>query len=323
MIKRFLAVLVAVSLLSFSVFCEEPFAPIFVTGNINFADYENGSGLPISTLGYFQASGVNNFFNWSASSSSVYGWSYTFSSSYSVARFGFYLSYLSGSYSLYPDQLYSIRFSLAYQDNGTQQLSFDRLDIFAGHVIYQTSNTVVFYVDNETSLNNLRIDAVLSTPVSFSSGQFVYVYYASLQTLTGFTKDSDSSDVKQAIDNQTAAMEDQWNKEDQAMAGGVNPGQSGVNDSISQGITDLDDFDNQIFADFDKYKSDLDFGLSAWSEAASGISYIGNIFMIIWDNSPNQVIVLSLMLGLCGLVLGRGARLSRAARRSDRGADDG
>lgn len=104
----------------------------------------------------------------------------------------------------------------------------------------------------------------------------------------------------------------------------VNPDQGQVNDSIGSAVSDLDDFDNQIFADFDKYKSDLDFGLSAWGEAAAGISYIGNIFMIIWDNSPNQVIVLSLMLGLCCLVLGRGAKLARAARRSDRGgADDG
>ena len=143
--------------------------------------------------------------------------------------------------------------------------------------------------------------------------------------LYGFSisQEDQSGDILQAIKDHTAAMQDQWAKEDAAMAGGVNPGQSSVNDSLSQGIVDLDDFDDQIFSDFDSYKSDLDFGLSAWGEAASGISYIGNIFMIIWENSPNQVIVLSLMLGLCGLVLGRGARLARAAHRSDRGADDG
>ena len=41
------------------------------------------------------------------------------------------------------------------------------------------------------------------------------------------------------------------------------------------------------------------------------------IFMLIWDNSPTQVIVLSLMVGLCLLILGRGPRVAGEVRRHE------
>ena len=67
----------------------------------------------------------------------------------------------------------------------------------------------------------------------------------------------------------------------------------------------------------------LDFGLGNWADAAAGITYIGSIFLMIWNNSPTQVVVLSLMIGLCVLLLGRGARVAGAVRRSHRDDDGG
>lgn len=104
----------------------------------------------------------------------------------------------------------------------------------------------------------------------------------------------------------------------------VNPGQSAVTDQLQQGAAQLEAFDQKTFEDVTKYTAQLNFGLGDWAEAASGISYIGSVFMLIWDNSPTQPIILSLMLGLCMLVLGRGARIAAAAssgkseERSDR-----
>ena len=98
---------------------------------------------------------------------------------------------------------------------------------------------------------------------------------------------------------------------------GPNPGQSGANQEIQDNVGQLENFDNQIFTDVSDYTSQLDFGLGDWSEAAAGISYIGSIFMLVWDNSPTQVIVLSLMVGLCLLILGRGPRVAGEVRRHE------
>lgn len=323
MIKRFLAVLVAVSLFSLSVFAEEPFSPIYVMGYMNFRDgdnlilssdsarsayFEAGLGDPISYGSFVYTQSQDSFYN-NFSATNVSG---------GYIR----LTPLNGAYYLKQDQYYVLRLDFYSLYTIDSIGIFDNDWSYPFTLISSTPTSIVFCPNEDVNLNSAYITFALDK-VYPTLDYALSVSAFSIQTLTGFTRADDAQDVIDAIENQTDSMEDQWAKEDQAMAGGVNPSQSGVNDSISQGIIDLDDFDNQIFADFDKYKADLDFGLSAWGEAAAGISYIGNIFMIIWNNSPNQVIVLSLMLGLCGLVLGRGARLARAARRSDRGADDG
>lgn len=104
---------------------------------------------------------------------------------------------------------------------------------------------------------------------------------------------------------------------DAAYSGAVNPGQDAANQQLQDSVGQLEDFDNKIFTDVSDYTSQLDFGLGDWSEAAAGISYIGSIFMLIWDNSPTQVIVLSLMVGLCLLILGRGPRVAGEVRRHE------
>ena len=47
--------------------------------------------------------------------------------------------------------------------------------------------------------------------------------------------------------------------------------------------------------------------MDSWLDFQSGLDYVRRIFMIIWNNSPTQVITLSLMLGLAMYLLGRGA----------------
>ena len=110
---------------------------------------------------------------------------------------------------------------------------------------------------------------------------------------------------------------------DSSLSDATNSGQSQITNDVQSSVGQLDDFDNEIFQNVADYTAKLDFGLSSWGEAAAGIAYIGSIFLMIWNNSPTQVVVLSLMIGLCILLLGRGARVAGAVRRSHRDDDGG
>ena len=137
------------------------------------------------------------------------------------------------------------------------------------------------------SVRNTSTETKKLTSVEFStssSGGF---------TLSSFTVSpysSSSEDVIAAIQKQTNDIIDNQNQHYQdtenKFQGAVNPGQAGANQEIQNHVGQLEDFDNQIFTDVSDYTSQLDFGLGDWSEAAAGISYIGSIFMLIWDNSP-------------------------------------
>lgn len=130
------------------------------------------------------------------------------------------------------------------------------------------------------------------------------------------TGDSDD-DIIAAINNQTNLINQQYQDTENKFQGAVNSGQAGANQEIQDNVGQLENFDNKIFTDVSDYTAQLDFGLGDWAEAAAGISYIGSIFMLIWDNSPTQVIVLSLMVGLCLLILGRGPRVAGEVRRHE------
>lgn len=168
------------------------------------------------------------------------------------------------------------------------------------------------------SVRNTSTETKKLTSVEFStssSGGF---------TLSSFTVSpysSSSEDVITAIQKQTNDIIDNQNQHYQdtenKFQGAVNSGQAGANQEIQDNVGQLEDFDNKIFTDVSDYTSQLDFGLGDWSEAAAGISYIGSIFMLVWDNSPTQVIVLSLMVGLCLLILGRGPRVAGEVRRHE------
>lgn len=104
---------------------------------------------------------------------------------------------------------------------------------------------------------------------------------------------------------------------DHNFSSSVNQGQAAATDQLQSEIDKSEAFESQIFEDVNRYTKQLDFGLSDWGEAASGISYISSIFMMVWNNSPKQPIILSLMLGLCMLLLGRGARLAGEVRKAN------
>lgn len=101
----------------------------------------------------------------------------------------------------------------------------------------------------------------------------------------------------------------------------INPDQSGLIDDVDNAGQQQQQQENQLWNNINSYKGDLTFNLDDWSEAAGGLSYVSSIFMAIWNNSPTQVIILSLMLGIAMLSIGRGAmaavRVSRNRRHDD------
>lgn len=101
----------------------------------------------------------------------------------------------------------------------------------------------------------------------------------------------------------------------------VNPDQSGLVSDVDNAGQQQQAQEDQLWTNINSYKGDLTFNIDDWSEAAGGLSYVAGIFMMIWNNSPTQVIVLSLMLGIAMLSIGRGAmaavRVSRNRRDDD------
>jgi hypothetical protein len=104
--------------------------------------------------------------------------------------------------------------------------------------------------------------------------------------------------------------------EDNSLSSGINPNQSGKTDELNNAGNQQSSQENQLWQNINTYKSDISFSLDGWDDAASGLSYVTNIFMLIWNNSPTQPIVLSLMLGIAMLSIGRG--VSAAVRVSHR-----
>lgn len=109
--------------------------------------------------------------------------------------------------------------------------------------------------------------------------------------------------------------------DDAIASGAINPDQSGLIDDVDNAGKQQAQQEEQLWTNINSYKGDLTFNLDDWSEAAGGLSYVSGIFMSIWNNSPTQIIVLSLMLGIAMLSIGRGAmaavRVSRNRRDDD------
>lgn len=119
----------------------------------------------------------------------------------SVTGMGVHLA-TNGTLVLYPGQIYA--FKLAFRTNSTTITSSSFYSTFSGlKIVYRSSDTIVFYVDKDTPLNDLWFVQTWSalTPGTLS------VYYCSLQALTGFTKDDSSADIIAAIENQTGELD--------------------------------------------------------------------------------------------------------------------
>lgn len=301
-----LVLVAALSFFSFMVYAEEPgndntgYLPSVLLGNLNIT---NGEGLDKNGLGYAVLNGSHQTLFHSTTSGSYIdapaGWD--------IGSVTFYFGEQSGKPSLtsgrvmaQPDGLYAITFlsSAGHAECRSAPANFEWVG-WSGNTVYLRciSPYPLSATFNFTSLISINSSAKFT--VSSLSVQYLGQY-----------GESGTDDLVAAIQNQTQHYEDSF-------SGAVNSGQAGANQEIQDNVGQLEDFDNKIFTDVSDYTSQLDFGLGDWSEAAAGISYIGSIFMLIWDNSPTQVIVLSLMVGLCLLILGRGPRVAGEVRRHE------
>ena len=102
---------------------------------------------------------------------------------------------------------------------------------------------------------------------------------------------------------------------DDSLGDALNPSQNNKNNELNSEANKQSQQENQLWQNVNTYKSKLDFSLSGWSEATSGLSYVSSVFMAIWNNSPRQIITLSLMLGIGMLAIGRGVKA--AVRQKD------
>ncbi|MFR3218712.1 MAG: hypothetical protein ACLTV4_03810 [Ruthenibacterium lactatiformans] len=276
------------------------YLPSVLLGNLNIT---KGEGLDKNGLGYAVLNGSHQTLFHSTTSGSYIdapaGWD--------IGSVTFYFGEQSGKPSLtsgrvmaQPDGLYAITFlsSAGHAECRSAPANFEWVG-WSGNTVYLRciSPYPLSATFNFTSLISINSSAKFT--VSSLSVQYLGQY-----------GESGTDDLVAAIQNQTQHYEDSF-------SGAVNSGQAGANQEIQDNVGQLEDFDNTIFTDVSGYTSQLDFGLGDWSEAAAGISYIGSIFMLVWDNSPTQVIVLSLMVGLCLLILGRGPRVAGEVRRHE------
>lgn len=109
--------------------------------------------------------------------------------------------------------------------------------------------------------------------------------------------------------------------EDNSLSSGINPDQSGKTDELNNIGGQQSGQEQQLWQNINTYKSNISFSLDGWDDAAAGLSYVTNVFMLVWNNSPTQAIVLSLMLGIAMLSIGRG--VSAAVRVSHNKRDKG
>lgn len=96
-----------------------------------------------------------------------------------------------------------------------------------------------------------------------------------------------------------------------------NPEQESKNNELNSEATNQSQQEKQLWQNVNTYKSQLDFGLDSWSDAADGLDYVTDVFLLIWNNSPTQIITLSLMLGIGMLAIGRGVMAARRQAKDD------
>lgn len=156
------------------------------------------------------------------------------------------------------------------------------------------------------------------------SGYLLYSNFDHVQQIvTDFSLNSFACQYINEVDNEQSAtaggqqaIEDAINDNHQDTVDqfeqATNPDQAQATTDVDNAASDLESFEDGIFTDINTYKADLDFSLDSWVEASAGLDYVRKIFMIIWNNSPSQIIVLSLMLGLAMYLLGRGPAFQRA-----------
>ncbi len=306
-----LVLVAALSFFSFMVYAEDPgngntgVLPTTLVGTLNFA---NGEAM-LNNNGYYQGYAYINgsyqiLYESKVGSSNTSDNKLKVPAGWDVGSFTFCFGALAGKSSFtanyvmaQPDGVYCISFEVISGD-GTRLHPSSATTIDNRLEVIGYSGSTVFLRCLEAVPLNVMFKFTGTLP--HSTNGYVVLAALNAQYLGQY---SGALDFQEWLDNN--------------YQGAVNSGQAGANQEIQDNVGQLEDFDNKIFTDVSDYTSQLDFGLGDWSEAAAGISYIGSIFMLVWDNSPTQVIVLSLMVGLCLLILGRGPRVAGEVRRHE------
>ena len=98
----------------------------------------------------------------------------------------------------------------------------------------------------------------------------------------------------------------------------INPDQDKIVSDVDDAAGQQSQQEDQMWQNINTYKGDISFNLDGWDDAAGGLSYVTGVFMTVWNNSPTQPIVLSLMLGIAMLSIGRGVMAAVRVQRSRR-----
>lgn len=168
------------------------------------------------------------------------------------------------------------------------------------------------YVINDTLWKSSGSNVTTRSPSGFKAIMFLYP----------FDPNSSSDDIIAAINDANIdinqGLDDFQNSIDGWGSGAVNPGADDAITSADSALGDLNSSEDVYWEQINTQIGDLDFSITDISALSAGLTYIGNIFMMTWNTDLRTPIVLSLMLGLVLLVIGRGVRFQAAARRSER-----
>lgn len=317
--RRFFSLFFAFVLLSVPVFSavdgSDVVRPGILTGNI---DLNNGSGVMGVPSGVYPAFVINGQTVFLPQTVSDTGKRFIFTdSAYTgasrVCTAYDFVSPTNGYLAFAADQYYRCNVALLGQTSNISSVSV--LQVSGFHLVSIDGQSFTFYFDQDTALSSVywRLSLSSGFELNSSNTKIIGFSFLSFQMLTGFTHSSDC-DVVQAIEDQTQHIDD-------GFKGGLNPDQGRLDGEISGGIADMDSFESDVFADINDYKGQLDFGFGDFAEAGAGLDYIRNVFMMVWNNSPVQPIVLSLMLGVALLLLGRGVAAATSSARENYQAD--
>ena len=186
-----------------------------------------------------------------------------------------------------------------------------------GCYVDHNNPTIDFRLNDLTYTINRNLWNVTGTPSTYAPDTYTVVAFYMF-----FDDDASAADIVSAIiDANTdinAGLDDFQNSIDGWGSGAVNPGASSSITSADSALGDLNTSEDVYWEQINTQIDDLDFSITDISALSAGLTYIGNIFMMVWNTDLRTPIILSLMLGLVLLVIGRGVRFQAAARRSER-----
>lgn len=186
-----------------------------------------------------------------------------------------------------------------------------------GCFVSQNNADIDFRLNDLTYTVNRNLWNVTGTSSTYQPDTYTVVAFymffdsdASASDIVSAINDA-NTDINQGLDDLQSAI-DGWG------SGSVNPGADSAISSADSALGDLSSSEDVYWEQISTQIDDLDFSITDISALSAGLTYISGIFMIVWNSDFRTPIVLSLMLGLVLLVIGRGVRFQAAARRSER-----